>query len=114
MDYQKVVRNYAIDINENLHVSPFECIETFTIRDFIANNMESFSENEVNQIKSSDRILLNQAEQYYDHLNPTKIWGNNMSLRFWWWHLDKIVADSMKIDIDSGFGVYRGNEFSIY
>jgi hypothetical protein len=101
MKINNVLDSYLDDVKEELDTSPFEYINLFKNRDFLEENNSSLTLDEKYKLREADKILLNRATEFYEHLKPLKFWGNNFVLTKWWWHLDKIVQNKLYVDIEN-------------
>ncbi|WP_143317700.1 hypothetical protein [Clostridium sp. HBUAS56017] len=108
-ELKKMIDNYGIDVEDELDVSPFEFDYTFRTREYLAKEYELFDIDEKEKLKHYDKVLLSRAKEFYEYLKPLKIWGNNSSpIKYWWWHLDKVVSGQLKINIDKNEVDYCG------
>ena len=100
---KRTLYNYSLDIKDNLEVSPFEyTTETFRIRDYFEEIRSTLSESQKKELKELDFILLSRAYEFYKYLKPIKCWGTkDISIKRWWWHLDKIVTGKIEVDIEN-------------
>jgi len=97
----KILYNYGIDIQDDLDVSPFEYVNTLRARDYLEERRLTLSDIHKKELKRLDSILLSRANEFYKYLKPTKCWGEkNIPIKNWWWHLDKIVAGIINVDVE--------------
>ena len=111
---KKLIINYGIDVKDELDVSPFEFAYTFKCREYIAEEYESLDGNDKEKLQYYDTILISRAQEFYEYLKPIKIWGNsNALIKYWWWHLDKVISGKIKVDIKNNEVNYNGKIIKI-
>lgn len=99
-ELKKLIKNYGVDMEDELDVSPFEYSYTFRNREYLAKNYKLLSNDEKELLQYYDSILLSRAKEFYDYLKPIKIWGeSSISIKYWWYHLDKVISGKLKINL---------------
>lgn len=114
-ELKKLIKNYGIDVEDELDVSPFEFDYTFKTREYLAKHYEFIDTEEKEKLKCYDKVLISRANEFYEYLKPLKIWGNSStSIKYWWWHLDKVISGKLKVNVDKNEVEYCGQIIKIY
>lgn len=109
-----MIKDYGIDVQDELLVSPFEYQYMFITRDNIAEHYNLLDIESRKLLSKYDKILLKKSNEFYEYLKPIKIWGNNKSpINYWWWHLDKIVNGEMNVLLIKNKVIYRKISYDI-
>jgi YHS domain-containing protein len=112
---ERRIRLYEGDIKDlsGLNLSPFEFIETLHVRDRLFEEFSDLSPENKEILHECDKIFLDNAEKIYEHISKVYDWENDdRPLLKWWWHLDKLVADELKVDLDN-YKIEYKDEYSI-
>ena len=113
-DIRRLIRNYGLDVNDELDTSPFEYVNTFGVRDFLAKEYNKLDISQKELLSLYDKILLNRVKEIFDYLKDLNIWENNEHyIGYWWWHLDKIITKDLEVNIDKNFVIYKDKKYFI-
>ncbi len=108
-ELKKLIKNYGIDVVDELDVSPFEFEYTFRAREYLAKQYELLDIDDKEKLEYYDTILINRAKEFYEYLKPLKIWGNsNAPIEYWWWHLEKVISGELRVEIKNNEINYCG------
>ncbi|MBP2644515.1 MAG: hypothetical protein H6Q67_2402 [Firmicutes bacterium] len=109
-DLKKLIKNYGIDVEDEFlkDASPFEINYTFETRQYLAKNYQLLDSEDKEKLEYFDAILFSRAREFYDYLKPVGVWGNNLPLEYWWWHLDKIILGELAVDVSKKQINYQG------
>ncbi|SFC82540.1 hypothetical protein SAMN04488168_11044 [Bacillus sp. 491mf] len=109
-ELKKLIKNYGIDVEDELDVSPFEIAYTFRTREFLAKQYELLDSEDKKRLAYYDTVLISRAKEFYEYFKPLKIWGNsNVPIEYWWWHLEKIILGELIVEVEKNEINYRGN-----
>lgn len=109
-----LIKDYGIDVEDELLVSPFEYKYMLSVRDNIAEKYLHLNNDEKEQLLKYDEILLKRAIEFYEYLKPLKIWGDSKSpIYYWWWHLDKVISREINVILNQNKVVYKGISYNI-
>jgi hypothetical protein len=112
---EKLIANYAIDLEDELNVSPFEYQYMLKTRDCLAKKYNLLDINQKEKLKKHDGILIQRVKEFYKYLLPIKIWENsNSPMKYWWWHLDKIISNELAVDLTKNQAIYNGKVIELY
>ncbi|MDR6726121.1 hypothetical protein J2W91_004627 [Paenibacillus amylolyticus] len=101
MEYKKKISLYKLDVEGELNVSPFEYLDTFAIRSELHRSRDQLKQCDLQLIQYCDQQLLNRIEEFYSYI--AEIYSFNDSkkpLEEWWWHLDRVVAGELIVELD--------------
>ena len=93
------IKNYGLDLDYIGDISPFELIGTLILRDDIAKADLTFREKAL--LKSYDKKLLENAENFYNELKKVYDFQNRKPLDYWWSNIDLVVNGEIIVDIDN-------------
>lgn len=99
---EDLIRDYGLSVN-NFHVSPYESVNMFDIRDILLENEEELTDKQKQLLKSHDEFLLFNASKMFRYIQESKAYNFEYSkevpLEQWWWHLDKIAKGSLVVSL---------------
>jgi len=95
MSYKDLITAYEADV-QFPDVSAMEHMDMLMTRSEIASNELHLSDEERRRVLNADRLLLQQAEQFYASIQDMadlSSWRRDESVAttHWWWYLDVIV-----------------------
>lgn len=93
MDNKELIRGYDIFINGEWDLSPFEHLFELNCRDTIQKQIGNFSEEEREEVKKFDQILIERSLLFYRALKGClEASRGDKPKASWWWYLDEIAA----------------------
>ena len=101
--YKELIAAYEVDV-QCPDVSGMEHLEMLMTRSEISRNELHLSGEERERILNADRVLLQNARQFYESIQAIAdldSWrrDENVSPTHWWWYLDVIVKLPMRIEL---------------
>ena len=113
-ELKKLIKNYGIDMEDELDVSPFEFEYTFRTREYLAKQYELLDIDDKEKLEHYDTVLISRANEFYEYLKPLKIWGNsNAPIEYWWWHLEKVISGELRVEIKNNEISYHGETIKL-
>lgn len=113
-DLFNLIKDFGIDVKDELIVSPFEYQYMLTVRDNIAEQYALLDADAKEQLLKYDIILLRRATEFYEYLKQIKTWGDsNSPIYNWWWHLDKVVSGELNVILAQNKVIYKGISYNI-
>ena len=103
--YKELIAAYEADV-QCPDVSGMEHLEMLMTRSEISRNELHLSGEERERILNADRVLLQNARQFYESIQAIadlESWrrDENVPPTHWWWYLDVIVKLPMRIEMPS-------------
>jgi len=98
--YNQDILNYGDDVKD-LDCSPYEHLRMLHDRTEIEKNIHLLDRNEKNMLIMYDAMLLSKLEEMLEQISQVYDFSlsdvNNISIKYWWWHLDKIANGKLEI-----------------
>ena len=113
-EFRRLVRNYGLDVLDELDVSPFEYVDTFRMRDFLSEKYIKLDSLKKELLNLYDNILLNRDEEFFNYLKTLNVFTNSDNpVKYWWWHLEKVVSGELIVDVDKNEVIYNNKKYPI-
>ncbi len=102
MSYKELIAAYEVDV-QFPQTSGMEHLDMLMTRSEIARNEMHLSAEERERVFNADRLLLQQAEQFYESIQriaDLASWrrDENAPPAHWWWYLDIIVQLPVRLE----------------
>jgi hypothetical protein len=102
-NYKELIAAYEVDV-QCPDVSGMEHLDMLMTRSEISRNEPHLSGEERERILNADRVLLENARQFYESIQAIAdldSWrrDENVPSTHWWWYLDVIVKLPMRIEM---------------
>jgi hypothetical protein len=89
MDNRELISGYDVFVNGEWDLSPFEHLFELNCRDIIQEQIDDFSEEEREEVKRLDQILIERSPLFYRALKGfLEQSRRNKPKSFWWWYLE--------------------------
>lgn len=109
MDYKRMIELYGIDVEDELEVSPFEYLDTFSLRSDLYKNKNKLEQTYLELLQKYDQLLLDRSEEFYSYMKKVySFCDTSKPLAEWWWHLDKVLSGELKVMILEDRVIHNG------